>query len=177
MSGPADQQWVLGFGLGAERPRAVDRFISRRCDQATIGTPVCAEALATAMSPWKSWEHSPMTPIGHMNNGVGRCMSNNDTDRSRSDAPTSMRGHDAVAGECLIVGALRVLVAGATGDVGEHPRGQHLGSRALQRREIDRIVRRPTLEPVEVDVELVVAALFLGHGPSSSNPSPIAPVC
>ena len=60
--------------------------------EATIGTPVCADALATAMSPWKSCEHRPMTPIGHMNTGVGNVMSNSDTDRSRSVAPPSIRG-------------------------------------------------------------------------------------
>ncbi|MDT5242540.1 MAG: hypothetical protein QOD97_4738, partial [Mycobacterium sp.] len=37
--------------------------------EATIGTLVCAEAFAVAMSPWKSCAQIPITPIGHMNSG------------------------------------------------------------------------------------------------------------
>ena len=60
--------------------------------EATIGTPVRAAARAVARSPWPSWAHSPMTPIGAMNSGDGKVSPNNSTDRSRCAAPTNMRG-------------------------------------------------------------------------------------
>jgi hypothetical protein len=68
-------------------------------------------------------------------------------------------GHDAVAGERLDVASLRPLVTGATGDIGVHPRGQHLGRRALQRGEINRVPWQLAFEAAEIDIELVVAVL------------------
>ena len=58
----------------------------------TIGTPVRAAARAVARSPCPSWEHSPITPIGAMNTGDGSFSPNSSTDRSRSLAPTNIRG-------------------------------------------------------------------------------------
>ena len=60
--------------------------------EATIGTPVRAAARAVARSPWPSWAQMPMTPIGAMKRGDGRVIPNRSTDRSRSAAPTNMRG-------------------------------------------------------------------------------------
>ncbi|PQM44841.1 hypothetical protein C1Y40_05003 [Mycobacterium talmoniae] len=57
-----------------------------------IGTPVAAAARAVARSPWPSWAQIPMTPIGARNTGEGSRIPNNSTDRSRSAAPTNIRG-------------------------------------------------------------------------------------
>ena len=59
---------------------------------AIIGTPVTAAACAVATSPCPSVAHNPITPIGLMKIGVGRCMPNSSTERSRCAAPTNMRG-------------------------------------------------------------------------------------
>ena len=48
------------------------------------GTPVRAAARATCRSPWKSWEQTPMTPMGTVNSGVGSRMPNSSIERSRS---------------------------------------------------------------------------------------------
>jgi hypothetical protein len=60
--------------------------------EATIGTPVAAAALAVARSPCPSGSHSAITPTGAISSGVGSRRSNSCTDRSRSAAPTSIRG-------------------------------------------------------------------------------------
>ena len=60
--------------------------------RAIIGTPVRAEACAVARSPWPSWAHRPMTPTGAMRIGEGSVIPKRSTDRSRSLAPTNIRG-------------------------------------------------------------------------------------
>ncbi len=100
--------------------------------EATIGTPAAAAASAVARSPCPSWAHSPMTPIGARNTGVGSRRPNRSTDRSRWLAPTSIRGirpHWLERGD---VGALGVLVARAARHVGQHRRRQRLRGPRLQ---------------------------------------------
>lgn len=60
--------------------------------ETTIGTPVAAAARAAVRSPRPSWAQMPMTPIGAMNTGDGKVRPNICTERSRSAAPTNMRG-------------------------------------------------------------------------------------
>ena len=60
--------------------------------EAIIGTPVRSAATAAARSPCPSWAHRPMTPIGAMSSGDGSVIPNSSTDRSRSAAPTNIRG-------------------------------------------------------------------------------------
>ena len=60
--------------------------------EAIIGTPVAAAADAVARSPWPSWAHRPITPIGAISSGDGSVRPNNRTDRSRRAAPTNIRG-------------------------------------------------------------------------------------
>jgi hypothetical protein len=68
----------------ARRERKTGSFVySRAC---------AGISRAVARSPWLSWAHGPITPTGAMNSGEGRRRPNRSTDRSRSFAPTSIRG-------------------------------------------------------------------------------------
>ena len=60
--------------------------------EAIIGTPVRAAARAVARSPCPSCAHRAMTPTGAIIAGDGRLSPRNSTDKSRSAAPTNMRG-------------------------------------------------------------------------------------
>ena len=82
-----------------------------------------------------------MTPTGAMNKGVGGRMPNSDTDRSRSVAPTSIRGTIPYREKASTLARWVLPVAGAAGDVEVHPRGQHLGPRTLQRSKINWVSR------------------------------------
>ena len=85
--------------------------------EATIGTPVRAAARAVARSPWPSWAHSPMTPIGAMNSGAGKRQA------EQFNGQIALCGADEHARdqtpplESLAVGPLRALVAGPACDV------------------------------------------------------------
>jgi hypothetical protein len=60
---------------------------------------------------------------------------------SHRKAPLSMRGNDSPGAERADVEALGVLVAAPSGDVGVHPPGQDLLGLALERREVDGVLR------------------------------------
>ena len=83
----------------------------------TIGTPVRAAARAVARSPWPSWAHNPMTPIGAMNIGDGQRQPEQlhrqvtflgADEHPRDQSPTL---------ESLAVGPLGALVAGPARDI------------------------------------------------------------
>ena len=62
---------------------------------AIIGMPVVAAARAVTRSPCPSGSQRAITPTGANINGVGNVRPNSSTDRSRSAAPTSIRGISA----------------------------------------------------------------------------------
>ena len=137
---------------------------------ATIGTPVRAAARAVCRSPWKSCEQMPITPIGHRNSGDASSMPNSEVRQVALVGAVEHPRDQAPAVERLDVGALRALVAGAAGDVGQDPRGQRLGGLALQAVEVDGVLRDDALQTRQVDLQLVVAVL-LRHVPLPLPPA------